>query len=83
MLNYQGIEEIIASKKDGSAIHENEQQSQKEAWENAEETRKHCLKTFETSRRTGETNNEQDTKIKKRTRQSEIETINYLCKKAS
>ena len=61
--NKQGIEEIIARKKDASVIHENEQQSQKEAQANVEETRKQCLETFgETSRRTTETNNEEDTK---------------------
>ena len=62
----QEMEEIIARKKDASVIYENEQQSQKEARANAEETRKRCLETFpETSRRTTETNNEEDTKKKR------------------
>ena len=78
--NKQGIEEIIARKKDASVIHENEQQSQKEARAHAEETRKRCLKTFsEISERTAETSNEEDTKRKKRARQSGCETINYTC----
>ena len=73
----------IARKKDASVIHENEQQSQKEAQANVEETRKQCLETFgETSRRTTETNNEEDTKNKKRTRQTGNETISYLREKA-
>ena len=38
--NEQGIEEIIASKKDASVIHEDEKQSLKEARTNAEGTRK-------------------------------------------
>ena len=63
-LHKQGIEETITRKKHASVIHENEQQSQKEARANAEETRKRCLET-ETSRRTAETNNEEDTKKKK------------------
>ena len=62
----QEMVEIIARKKDASVIYENEQQSQKEARANAEETRKSCLETFpETGRRTTETNNEEDTKKKK------------------
>ena len=70
----------IARKKDASVIHENEQQSQKEARAHAEETRKRCLKTFsEISERTAETSNEEDTKKKKRARQSGCETINYTC----
>ena len=79
----QGIEEIIARKKDTSVIRENKQQSQKEAQENAEETRKRCLETFaETSRRAAETNDKEDTKKKKRTRNSGNETMNYLHEKA-
>ena len=59
--NQQAIEEIIARKKGASVIHENEQQSQKEAGVNAEEFRKWCLEIFlEKSIRTGETNNEKD-----------------------
>ena len=81
--NEQGIEKIIARKKGASIIHEIEQQSQKEARANAEETRKRCLEKFaETSRVTAETNNEKDTKKEKRTRQSGSETLNYLREKA-
>lgn len=47
----QGTEEIIASKKDSSIIHKNEQQSLKETRANAEETRKLCFETAETSRK--------------------------------
>ena len=81
--NEQGLEKIIARKKDGRVIHENKQQSQKEARANADETRKRCLGTFaETSRRAAETNDEENTKKKKRTRKSGNETINYLHEKA-
>ena len=80
--NEQGIEEIIASKKDASVIHEDEQQSLKEAQTNAEGTRKCFLVTFAEKSRTAETNNEEDATKKKRTRPSGSETINYLHKKA-
>ena len=61
------IEEIIAKKRDVSVIHENEQQSQKAS--KCRESRKLYLETFaETSKRTAETNNEEYTKKKKRTR---------------
>ena len=81
--NEQGLEKIIARKKDGRVIHENKQQSQKEARANADETRKRCLGTFaEISRRAAEANDEENTKNKKRTRKSGNETINYLHEKA-
>ena len=65
--NEQGREEIISIKKHVSFIHKNEQQPQKEAWANVQENRKCCLEKFvETKWRTGEANNEKDTKKKKK-----------------
>ena len=62
----------MQEKKDANVIYEYEQQSQKEARANAEETRKCYLETFvETSRRAGKTDNEQD--IKKKKRQDRVE----------
>ena len=81
--NEQGLEKIIGRRKDARVIQENKQQSQKEARANAEETRKRCLGTFaETSRRAAETNDEENTKKKKRTINSGNEAINYLREKA-
>ena len=72
---------LLQKKRDVSVIHENEQQSQKAR--KCRESRKLYLETFaETSKRTAETNNEEDTKKKKRTRQSRSETIKYLREKA-
>ena len=65
--NEQGRKEIISIKKHVSFIHKNEQQPQKEAWANVQENRKCCLEKFvETKWRTGEANNEKDTKKKKK-----------------
>ena len=80
--NENGLEEIIARKKETSLQQDNENESSKEAQQverlKAQETKKRCLETFvETKQHT-----EEETTPKRRTRGSGSETISYLREKA-